>query len=201
MIHRLKGAGLPNVFLLDGVTIDRSDGHKAYVYADLDGLYAALTTAVALSPCAMTSAELKFMRKRLGMSQDELGALVEKRGQTVAKWEKDELPVPPSDATVTKLAWLGRHAPRQLRAFSVRATSGASVDAFDYVFSRASGRWTQDVIRGRVLAAQRARMEAHQAISNAVTSARVSSAPITALTLISAATNDAMIHSSLRTTT
>jgi len=200
-MHRLKGTGLPNVFLLDGVTINQSGGRTTYAYADLDGLYSALTIAVALSPCAMTSAELRFVRKRLGMSQDELGALVEKRGQTVAKWEKDELPVPPSDSTVIKLVWLGKHAPRELRRLAVRTASGPRADAFDYVFSRASGRWAQDPIRGRILAAQRARMEAHQAIGNAVTSARVASAPITALALTSSATSDATIHSSLHTTT
>jgi transcriptional regulator with XRE-family HTH domain len=141
------------------------------------------------------------MRKRLGISQEDLGELVEKRGQTVAKWEKGELPVPSSDATVVKLVWLGEHAPRELRAFAARAASGTRADAFDYVFSRSTGRWAQDYVRGRILASQRARIEAHQAISNAVTSARVAPVPITVVALRSAATIDVSIHSSIHTTT
>ncbi len=201
MVHRLKGTGLPNVYLLDGIAVDQAGSRTTHTYTDLEGLYLALATAVALSPCAMTSAELRFLRKRLALSQDELGAIVEKRGQTVAKWEKGELPVPSSEATVIKLVWLGQHAPRELRTLAARAATGQRADSFDYVFALEAGRWTQDFVRGQIFASQRAREEAREVIRNAVSSSRAATVPITAFTVVRTAVGDASHSSSVGRTT
>jgi hypothetical protein len=173
MTHRLKGIGLPNVVLLDGFRVEEHGEQSSYFYDDLAGLYVAVARAISLSPGEMTAAELRFLRKRLGLTQDELGARVEKKGQTVAKWEKGELAVPRADALVFKMHWLGANSPRDLVGFALAsARAGDRVDPMDYVFSRASGNWVQDVAHGQAAAAKRAVADAKGVIERAVSTSR-----------------------------
>jgi uncharacterized protein YceH (UPF0502 family) len=173
MTHRLKGIGLPNVVLLDGFRVEDHGEQSSYFYDDLDGLYVAVARAIALSPSELTAAELRFLRKRLGLTQDELGARVEKKGQTVAKWEKGELSVPRADALVFKMHWLGANSPKDLVGFALRsARSSDRADPMDYVFSRTSGRWSQDVASGQAAAAKRAVADAKGVIERAVSTSR-----------------------------
>ncbi len=143
MAHRLLGLGLPNVFLLDGFRVRGRGEATAYFYDDPDGLYVAIARAVCLAPSPLTAAELRFLRKRLRLTQEELGALVEKKGQTVAKWEKGELPVPRAEGVFVRMRWLAeRSSVLELGQFARRAAfQGECAEPTDYRFSRASGSW------------------------------------------------------------
>jgi len=142
---KLSGAGLPNVVLLSGFKLHGEGDAQAVAYEDLDGLYAAIARAIAIGPTPLTGAELRFLRKRFGQSQDQLGALVGKTGQAVAKWEKGQLPVPVAEGTVVRLAWLARHSKGELAGVIARLPYDESTNPpADYRFVYLGGVWTQD---------------------------------------------------------
>lgn len=50
----------------------------------------------------MTGPELRAIRDRLCMTQAELGAAVYRTANTVARYERDELPIPPEVAALVR---------------------------------------------------------------------------------------------------
>lgn len=164
---RLKGAGLPNVFLRDGV-VEGPAGSVAY--RDLDGLYHALAGAIAMRSGALTGPELRFLRKRLEMTQEDVGRLGDKSAQIVAKWEKGTAPVPVAESTMLRLVWLERYAKRYLAA-AVRAFFDDAIEAVpcDYVMRFVEGDgWREDIEQAQALAKQRANEHVVQALSEAM---------------------------------
>lgn len=140
---KFTGCGLPNVVLADGYTTVAFEGGCAHSYADIAGLYEAIGHAVATSRHPLTGDEFRFLRKRLGWSQAETGACLDKSNQAVAKWEKGETPVPRSDGHVIRLAWLRHHSKKDVLA-AVEAMFGdhpAQAER-EYVFIFA-GRWVR----------------------------------------------------------
>jgi putative transcriptional regulator len=114
MTFEFKGAGVPGVYLANGYHSSDSEDGRVTSYEDLDGLYFAIGRAIALSDHQLTPGEIKFIRKRLGKSQDEFGRVVGKTNQAVAKWEKGEAPVPVGDGKLMRLAWLAEFDSSQL---------------------------------------------------------------------------------------
>lgn len=171
-MRKLKGTGLPNVYLLGGVD-EAADGSVAY--SDLDGLYRALAGAIAMRTGALTGPELRFLRKRLDMTQDEVAALGDKSAQAVAKWEKEQAPVPLAESTLLRLVWLERHSRRHLAA-AVREFLAAPLEAApcDYVMRFVDGEgWREDIAHAHILIQERSAQALTQAMS-AVTAERAS---------------------------
>jgi len=53
----------------------------------------------------MSGKELRFLRTEMGMTQAELGQLLHRDAQTIARWEKGEIPIDGNaDTVVRKLA-------------------------------------------------------------------------------------------------
>ncbi len=120
-MKKMSGTGLPNVFLIDGV-VEHSDG--AVSYRDLDGLYVALAGAIAARVTSLTAGELRFLRKRLKMTQDDVGRLGGKTGQVAAMWEKGTRPVPVAEGNMLRLAWMARYSKRGLVAAVLAMEAG-----------------------------------------------------------------------------
>lgn len=112
---RLRGAGLPHVYLANGYKIEETPDGSATTYQDLPGLYKCLGERIAARPGQITGAEFRFLRKQLGLSQGEQGVRVGKGDQAVAKWEKGSQHVPRADGSVLQFMWLAKFKPRQLR--------------------------------------------------------------------------------------
>jgi transcriptional regulator with XRE-family HTH domain len=140
MFRRLSGVGLPHVYLASGFTVD-SEGDGATSYRELDGLYIAIARAIAMRPGRLTGAELRFLRKRMNLSQAQVGEIVGKTDQVVAKWEKGQLPVPKADGVDIRLRWLveARMASDLARA-ARRLTTAEDDDGSQYVFAF-EGQW------------------------------------------------------------
>lgn len=144
MLHRIEGVGLPNVYLKSGFTVEGSGDEQTVAYFNLDGLYVAIAHAVALRAAPLTASEFRMLRKRLGMSQEQAGAMVGKSSQAVAKWEKEKGPVPIADGKIMRLAWLSKYARRDLpRAVDQMARAGDYL-AGDYVFAFDGKKWADD---------------------------------------------------------
>lgn len=145
MLHKITGVGLPNVYLTGGFVVEGAGDDETVAYADLEGLYFAIARQIALRATRLSGAELRFLRRRLGMTQGEAANLVDKTDQVLAKWEKDELPVPYADGAILRLRWLAEKSRRDLvKAAGVLTRLIATEPATHYVFAYENGRWAED---------------------------------------------------------
>lgn len=80
-------SGLTNVWLANGFTVRKTKYGEGVSIHDVDGLHRALAQAMANKP-HLTGAEVRFLRKEMGLSQRGLGELLGVTDQAVALWEK-----------------------------------------------------------------------------------------------------------------
>lgn len=141
-MFQMKGAGLPNVRLVSGYALEGEGEDRSVAFRDIDGLYQAISRAVACRGADLTPAEFRFLRRRLGKSQEEVGNLVGTTDQAVAKWEKGVTPVPTGSARLLRLAWLAEHAPEHLPRALEKMWSIREFYCHGYVFAfSADEKW------------------------------------------------------------
>lgn len=80
-------SGLRNIWLANGYTARKTKYGSGMSIHDVDGLHRAIARALANKP-HLTGAEVRFLRKEMGMSQRSLGELLGVTDQAVALWEK-----------------------------------------------------------------------------------------------------------------
>ena len=80
-------SGLTNVWLANGFTIRETKCGEGVSIHDVDGLHRAIAQALANKP-RLTGAQVRFLRKEMGMSQRGLGELLGVTDQSVALWER-----------------------------------------------------------------------------------------------------------------
>jgi DNA-binding transcriptional regulator YiaG len=113
MYHDIS-CGLPNVWLANGynVTQDPKWG-ECVSFDDPDGLTQAITLHLCLSPYYLTGEGVRFLRRRLGLTQGELGRELGCSGQAVAKWEKGKSRIPGASARLLRLLVAARVIPEE----------------------------------------------------------------------------------------
>ena len=84
--HYTEG-GLINIWLANGYTVRKTRYGDGVSIHDVDGLHRAIAHTLANKP-HLTGAEVRFLRKEMGMSQRGLGELLGVTDQAVALWEK-----------------------------------------------------------------------------------------------------------------
>lgn len=80
-------SGLTNVWLTNGYTVRNTRYGEGVSIHDVDGLHRAIARILANKP-HLTGAEVRFLRKEMGMSQRGLGGLLGVSDQAVALWER-----------------------------------------------------------------------------------------------------------------
>lgn len=85
--YRYAESGLTNVWLLNGYTIRKTRYGQGVSIHDMEGLHRALVRALANKP-RLTGAEVRFLRKEMGLSRRGLGELLGVSDQAVALWER-----------------------------------------------------------------------------------------------------------------
>lgn len=90
---RYRGAGLPNIWLVNGYKERKSPYGNTTAVENVKGLHRAIGNELVHSKQKLTGAEFRFLRKELGLSQKKFGDLIGLADQTVALWEKKG-PVP-----------------------------------------------------------------------------------------------------------
>jgi DNA-binding transcriptional regulator YiaG len=96
--YHFKGSGLPNVYLLNGVKIERHADYGELVTIDhLPDLFMAIAFNLSRKPDRLTGAEMRFLRKRMEMTQADLAKELWVGEQTVANYEKGKTEVGPAD--------------------------------------------------------------------------------------------------------
>lgn len=87
-MYHYTASGLPYVFLKNGFErVETPYGHGVTIH-DLPGLHEAIGEILVRSAHPLLGCEFRFLRTELGLSQAELGALLGRDAQSVARWEK-----------------------------------------------------------------------------------------------------------------
>ena len=80
--------GLDNVLIKGMPVMIDDDGDEIIDITGINILHALIVLDLALKDGAWTASELKFVRSELGLTQSQLGQLVDKDRQSIARWEK-----------------------------------------------------------------------------------------------------------------
>ena len=96
--HHDKIAGIPNVYLWNGVTItEDQDYGTLYGFPHAATFSVALGLAIVEKSEPLTGDEFRFLRKRLKLTQVELAERFRVSEQTVANYEKSKTEPGPAD--------------------------------------------------------------------------------------------------------
>lgn len=102
--YHFKGSGLPNVYLLSGVKIERDAEYGELVTIDrLPELFMAIAFRLVSKPDRLTGPEMRFLRKRMEMTQTGLAKELWVSEQTVANYEKGNTEAGPADRALRLL--------------------------------------------------------------------------------------------------
>lgn len=102
--YRYTESGLPNV-ILQGVTITTCPncGEAEVSIPRIAKLHRAIARELANSPARLTGAELRFLRKHLGLSGEEFGRYLHTDKTKISKWETEEDPIGPATDRLIRL--------------------------------------------------------------------------------------------------
>jgi DNA-binding transcriptional regulator YiaG len=102
--YHFTASGLPNVYLLSGVKIERDAGYGELVTIDhLPDLIMAIAFRLVSKPERLTGTEMRFLRKRMGVTQADLAKELWVNEQTVANYEKGKTEPGPADRALRLL--------------------------------------------------------------------------------------------------
>lgn len=93
--YEFKESGLRNLTLL-GIDLIKCGkcGNVDPVLSGVDDLMDLIAVAVLQKQYRLHGEELRFLRKHIGMSQEEFAKLVHANKTTLSKWENNEDPIP-----------------------------------------------------------------------------------------------------------
>lgn len=101
--HYLE-CGLDNVFLCGGYTVESFKDEKHVSVMDAYALHQAIGRILILQKRAPNGKEIRFLRREMNLTQNELASLVGVTDQTIARYEKDENELPgPTDRLLRAL--------------------------------------------------------------------------------------------------
>jgi len=102
--YHYTDSGLDSVYLVNGYEFVKSPRGEGIRIRNVDGLHRAIGMTLVKLSRPLAGQEIRFLRKEMLMSQQMLGDLLDVRELTVARWEKDQTPVPrAADAALRKL--------------------------------------------------------------------------------------------------
>jgi transcriptional regulator with XRE-family HTH domain len=101
-LYHYTGCGLDYVYLANGFEERETPFGRGVAIHDLDGLHTAIATDLVNNKPNWTGAELRFIRKELGFTQQRLGEFVGRSSQSVALWEKEKQKIPPAVTNIVR---------------------------------------------------------------------------------------------------
>jgi DNA-binding transcriptional regulator YiaG len=101
--YHYEASGLPNIYLLNGVTVkDTSYGPMTHIH-NVHGLHRAIGLHIAEQPRPMTGAEFRFLRRQMGHTQETLAERMLVSPQTIANYEKSHTEFGPAERLIRAL--------------------------------------------------------------------------------------------------
>ena len=102
--YRDAESGLPNVVLQGVEVADCPTCGNSDVYIPrMAKIHRAIAQALVNSPARLTGGQLRFLRKRLGLSGDELGRYLHTEKTKISKWETGEDRIGPATDRLVRL--------------------------------------------------------------------------------------------------
>ncbi|MEM8794080.1 MAG: helix-turn-helix domain-containing protein [Pseudomonadota bacterium] len=93
-----RACGLDDVYLLNGFTLEETDYGAGFSIHNVDGLHRAIGLYIVSHKNTLSAREVKFLRREMDITQLELANKLGVDQQTVARYEKDQTPIPgPAD--------------------------------------------------------------------------------------------------------
>jgi putative transcriptional regulator len=97
-VHRYRESGLDDVWLAGGASLEVEAGVPRLRVQDRPGLHDAIGLAIVRRPGRLGGAELRFLRRELGLGQADVARLLGADVQCVARWERGRSKAPgPAD--------------------------------------------------------------------------------------------------------
>ncbi len=87
-MYHYRGAGLDNVYLINGYHEVEYGDEVATSVVNVEGLHKAIATVVICQSDRLTGQEIRFFRNEMNMPQAALADLMDIDVQTIANWEK-----------------------------------------------------------------------------------------------------------------
>ena len=146
--YHYRQCGLDDVYLVNG--FERADtkyGESVRVH-DIDGLHRAIGMHLIEQKRRLTGAEVRFIRHELDLSQRGLGALLDKSGQSVARWEKGEVQIDGTAERLLRLLYKNHAQPsghtairKMLESLTLVTLAGGNDESKVQFVEDAAGRW------------------------------------------------------------
>lgn len=138
--HQYTGALLGKIWLENGYTRHDTQWGSGTSYEDVDGLFAAITHHLCLSPHRLVGEDVRYLRRRLNLTQDELGTELGVTGQAIAKWEKDQVAtIPAAAARLLRLLALAQIAPNAPLAQALVEYDEPAAEKLTFSYDEAGG--------------------------------------------------------------
>lgn len=140
--HHYLESGLDYVWLSAGFTREETGYGPAVTVRDATALDRAIALAVVRGRRRLTGQEVRFLRGLMDMTQGELGALLGKDAQSVARWEKAKTGIPPTEDRALRQIFLEHAGEPQPFTETARQVSAIRDDIGTLVATGiAGGRW------------------------------------------------------------
>lgn len=82
--------GLDDVYLLSGFIVEDTAYGPAFSIKNIEGLHEAIVNALLIQEGVLSAKEIRFLRKHLGMTQEQFGDFIGVGAQMVARYEKGQ---------------------------------------------------------------------------------------------------------------
>jgi putative zinc finger/helix-turn-helix YgiT family protein len=102
--YRYAESGLSNVVLQGVEVADCSNcGNSDVIIPRMARIHQTIARALPDSPARLTGEQLRFLRRHLGFSGDQLGSYLHTDKTKVSKWERGEDPIGPANDRLVRL--------------------------------------------------------------------------------------------------
>lgn len=94
--------GLENVFIEGLTPMVDDDGDEVITIPHVAELHAEIARGIITQDGAMDGTKLRFLRSEMGMTQANLAKKVNKDGQTIGRWERNEITIDPNAEVIIR---------------------------------------------------------------------------------------------------
>ena len=142
-MYHYTESGLQNVWLKNGYVIHKTRYGKGVAIRDVEDLHRVIGRSIAQQPW-LTGAQLRFLRKEMGMSQAALALLLGTSEQNISLWERRGR-IPKASDRLIRLLYL-EHTDEerpQIRALIDRINALDKVDQERMEFEQSKKEWRE----------------------------------------------------------
>jgi DNA-binding transcriptional regulator YiaG len=140
MLH-YRASGLDHVVLVNGYETVESSGKTFIRIHSPDALHAAIGHFLATKPGRLTGQELRYLRRGIDLSQEELGNLLEYQRPQVVQWEKGDSEIPVPVELAVRAMYLGERENAPLGLELANLVQGSVGDPEPLVFRETPAGW------------------------------------------------------------